>query len=69
MPVPKKRRGNSDQWTRRSQWKGSVPQMNVCPNCGSAKLTHKACGFCGYYKGRVVMAKPASRFALATAQD
>ena len=68
MPVPKKRRGNSDQWTRRSQWKGSVPQMNVCPHCGAAKIAHKACGFCGYYKGRVVIAKRAAQYADIMAQ-
>jgi ribosomal protein L32 len=37
--------------------------MNTCPNCGAAKIAHKACGFCGYYKGRVVIAKRARVYA------
>jgi len=30
-------------------------QTAVCPNCGTAKLSHRACASCGYYKGRQVI--------------
>lgn len=54
MPVPKKRLGRSDQGHRRSNWKAVQPLVTYCPNCGAPKHSHKICGQCGYYRGRVV---------------
>jgi large subunit ribosomal protein L32 len=54
MPVPKKRVGHSDQGHRRSNWKATIPTVTTCPNCGSFQLTHRICGTCGFYKGRIV---------------
>ena len=31
-----------------------LPAGSGCPNCGETKLPHRACGFCGYYRGRDV---------------
>lgn len=61
MPVPKKRLGSARQNSRRANWKGFMPAMTNCSNCGSPKLSHHVCGVCGYYKGRLV----SQRFAKA----
>lgn len=29
-------------------------EANSCPNCGGARLPHRVCSHCGYYKGRQV---------------
>jgi large subunit ribosomal protein L32 len=55
MPVPKKRQGHADQMSRRANWKGTLPTLTRCDHCGAAKLTHRICGICGYYKGRLVI--------------
>ena len=39
MAVPKKRTGASAQGHRRSNWKATVPETTVCPNCGELVLT------------------------------
>jgi large subunit ribosomal protein L32 len=42
---------------RRQQHDKVTPvQLAACPNCGEATLPHRACGACGFYKGR--KAKP-----------
>ena len=63
MAVPKKRTGASAQGHRRSNWKATVPETTVCPNCGELVLTHTVCTACGQYKGKVVSRK-AEGFAL-----
>jgi large subunit ribosomal protein L32 len=30
-------------------------QSSVCAHCGVAKLPHRVCGNCGYYKGRQIL--------------
>ena len=57
MAVPKKRTGASAQGHRRSNWKATVPETTVCPNCGELVLTHTVCTACGQYKGKVVSRK------------
>lgn len=57
MAVPKKRTGASAQGHRRSNWKATVPETTVCPNCGELVLTHTVCTACGQYKGKVVSIK------------
>ena len=57
MAVPKKRTGASAQGHRRSNWKATVPETTVCPNCGEFVLTHTVCTACGQYKGKVVSRK------------
>ncbi|MFN3270481.1 MAG: 50S ribosomal protein L32 [Candidatus Kapaibacteriota bacterium] len=29
----------------------------MCPQCGAAKLPHRACPECGYYNGRKIISK------------
>jgi large subunit ribosomal protein L32 len=31
-------------------------QLAACDHCGEATLPHRACGACGFYKGRKVKA-------------
>lgn len=57
MAVPKKRTGASAQGHRRSNWKATVPETTICPNCGELVLTHTVCTACGQYKGKVVSRK------------
>ncbi len=37
-----------------------------CKNCGELKLAHKVCGSCGYYNGKVVIAKEADFVSIGT---
>lgn len=59
MAVPKKRTGKSAQAHRRANWKGTVPETTICPNCGATVLTHTVCTECGTYKGKPVSKKTA----------
>jgi len=52
MSVPKKRRTSSSVGRRRSHHGLKPLTLNKCPQCGKAVEPHKACSFCGYYKGR-----------------
>jgi len=63
MAVPKKRTGKAKQASRRAQWKGSVPETTVCPNCGETVLTHTVCTACGSYKGKQVLKTAAKQDA------
>jgi len=57
MANPKRKHSKSRTRKRRSQYYGSLeqPSMMECPNCGSAKLRHRACSSCGHYRGRQVV--------------
>jgi large subunit ribosomal protein L32 len=58
MPNPKRRHTRARRDTRRAQnWKLEVINLSKCPNCGAARLPHRICPACGYYKDRVVLAK------------
>ncbi|MDD7771525.1 MAG: 50S ribosomal protein L32 [Candidatus Faecousia sp.] len=57
MAVPKGKVSKARRDKRRSShWKLSVPGVVACPNCGKARLPHRACKACGYYNGRQVIA-------------
>ena len=59
MANPKRRHSKARTRTRRSQYKvKNVPTPHECPNCGNAKLMHRACPTCGHYRGREVVARP-----------
>jgi len=55
MGVPKKKRSQSRQKSRRAEQKKLFPEVSVCPRCQSPKLPHFACPDCGYYKGRLAV--------------
>ena len=57
MANPKRRHSKARTGHRRSQYKvKNVPTPHDCPNCGNAKLMHRACPTCGHYRGRAVVA-------------
>lgn len=51
-PLPKRKYAKSRQRERRGHMKIPSPSMDVCPQCHSPKLSHRACPTCGYYNGR-----------------
>ena len=56
MAVPQRRQSKSRSAMRRAQnMKRAVPNGIPCPRCGEMKLSHRACGSCGFYKDRVVI--------------
>lgn len=55
MAVPKRKTSKARKRKRRQHYKLSVPGMSVCPQCGEITAPHKACRFCGTYKGQQVI--------------
>lgn len=56
MANPKRRHSKARTAKRRSQFKiRTLPTVQECPNCGSAKMLHRACPSCGHYRGRAVV--------------
>jgi large subunit ribosomal protein L32 len=55
MSVPGKRRPSSEARRGRSHQALKKIKTTKCPKCGKAVLPHTACGFCGNYKGKVVL--------------
>ena len=53
MAVPKKKTSKAKSRSRRaSNWVLHPPARSVCPQCRNAKLPHRVCPTCGWYKGR-----------------
>jgi large subunit ribosomal protein L32 len=38
--------------------KQPLPHFVPCPRCGEARISHRVCAACGYYKDRMVVEKP-----------
>jgi large subunit ribosomal protein L32 len=55
MPNPKTRHSKARRDKRRAHDALARPTTSTCPNCGEVKLPHRACGRCGYYRGRQVI--------------
>lgn len=56
MAVPKRKTSKARRDKRRnSHWKLALPGLVKCPSCGAMKLSHRVCGECGQYNGRVVI--------------
>jgi large subunit ribosomal protein L32 len=34
-----------------------APNSSKCPNCGLPKMPHRICPDCGYYNGKLIIAK------------
>ncbi|MFA5793730.1 MAG: 50S ribosomal protein L32 [Candidatus Brocadiia bacterium] len=56
MPNPKRKHSKSRKRMRRSHLALTTPNLSICPRCHTDKLSHRACGNCGYYKGSPVIA-------------
>lgn len=58
MAVPKRKTTPSKRDMRRANHDKVQPvQLVPCDHCGAPALPHRACGQCGFYKGRKVIAK------------
>ena len=55
MPNPKRRHSKARRDKRRAHDALERPASSTCPNCGEAKLPHRACSNCGQYRGRQVI--------------
>jgi len=53
--VKMKRRKKSHRNKRRSHDALTKAALYKCPQCGKALLPHRACAFCGYYRGRAAV--------------
>ena len=56
MANPKRRHSKQRTAKRRSHDFLTPTGLSECPNCHERKLPHHACGKCGTYKGRDVIA-------------
>jgi large subunit ribosomal protein L32 len=54
MPNPTHRNSRTRRDKRRTHYKVEAPSFAECPNCGAAKLHHRACASCGFYKNRAM---------------
>lgn len=55
MANPKNRMSKSNSRSRRANWKLVLPSLGVCPQCHEAKMPHRVCPKCGYYRGKEVI--------------
>lgn len=56
MANPKRKHSKARTRSRRANYYSSLkpPQMMECANCGNTKLRHRACPYCGHYRGRKI---------------
>ncbi len=57
MPVPKRRKSSTRRDKGRAHKKLGKPSVATCDHCGEAKLPHRMCPKCGYYKDRAYQVK------------
>lgn len=55
MANPTHRHTRTRRDKRRANWKGKMPNVNMCPECNDVKLSHTVCSNCGSYSGRKVL--------------
>jgi large subunit ribosomal protein L32 len=58
MALQKRRLGRARIHHRRSSWmrrSGTKATIQECPNCGEARVPHRVCMKCGFYRGDVRM--------------
>jgi large subunit ribosomal protein L32 len=56
MAVPKRKKSKMRVRQRKGQVKAIVAEVQACPNCGSPRRIHRACGAGGFYNARQVVA-------------
>ncbi len=56
MAVPKRKSSKSKRGMRRSHHALKLKSTSTCPRCKSAKLPHRVCPHCGFYKKTEVIA-------------
>lgn len=59
---PKKKISQAKGRQRHSTWEAlnmkrmtNAYRVSKCQNCGAAKLSHRVCPVCGYYKGKQII--------------
>ena len=55
MGLPGHRRTSGDKRRNHTQLALKANTTTNCPKCGKAILPHRACAFCGTYRGRQVL--------------
>ncbi len=55
MGLPGHRRTSSHKHRRAAHFALAEKVFAKCPKCGKAIHPHRACAFCGTYKGRMVL--------------
>jgi large subunit ribosomal protein L32 len=64
MPNPKRQHTPHRRDCRRSaNSKLNAPNAGKCPNCGVAKMPHRVCPECGFYDGKLIIAKKVKKRA------
>lgn len=57
MAHPKHKISKQRRNKRRTHQKLELPTLANCSNCGATVLYHRVCPECGYYRGRLIIAK------------
>ncbi|MBP7498213.1 MAG: 50S ribosomal protein L32 [Bacteroidales bacterium] len=57
MPNPKYRFSKTRTRKRRTHHKIESPQLTACSNCKAVIQYHTVCPECGYYRGKLAIAK------------
>ena len=52
MPNPKRRHTRARRDRRRAHDALDTMSSSTCPNCGAAKMPHRVCPSCGFYRGK-----------------
>lgn len=55
MPNPKRRHSKARTSKRRAHDALKRAVLSECPNCHEPKLPHRACPYCGQYRGRDII--------------
>jgi len=55
MALPKRRQSKARSRKRRTHYKSKAVATTRCSQCSQAKMSHRACPNCGYYRGRPVI--------------
>ncbi|MFO0972803.1 MAG: 50S ribosomal protein L32 [Phycisphaerae bacterium] len=53
--VPARRKSKAMSRARRSHTALVARNVGACPQCGSAKLPHRACANCGFVNGKIAL--------------
>lgn len=57
MAHPKSKISKTRRDKRRTHYKAADPSLTTCSNCGAARLMHRVCPECGFYRGQLAIEK------------
>lgn len=57
MAHPKRKISKTRRDKRRTHYKATSKQLAACSNCGATVQYHRICPECGYYRGKLAVAK------------